>query len=86
MPRIHSVKAAGRTRAAYRKGMVIPMFCMKKMIAGHRMICNMIGVALGVGVGVLVANLAVNKCSCACSLKKKAKKAFKCLEDKMMDC
>lgn len=61
------------------------MFCMKKLIAGHRLLCNMIGVAVGVGLGVLAANLAVSRCSCACSLKKKAKKAFKALEDKM-DC
>ncbi|MCH5183446.1 MAG: hypothetical protein J1E00_04640 [Oscillospiraceae bacterium] len=59
------------------------MFCMKKMIAKHRLVCNMVGVAMGVAVGVLVANMAVNKCSCACSLKKKAKRAFKCLEDKL---
>ena len=63
--------------------MVTPMFCMKKMIAKHRLICNMVGVALGVTVGVLVANMTVNRCSCSCSLKKKAKKAFKCLEDKL---
>ena len=58
------------------------MFCMKKMIAGHRMVCNMIGVALGVGIGVLVANMTVNKCACSCDLKKKARKAFKRLEDR----
>ncbi len=62
---------------------MIIMFCMKKMIAGHRVICNMVGAAAGIGLGFLAANMMVNKCSCGCDLKKKAKKAFKCLEDKL---
>lgn len=59
------------------------MFFMKKMIAGHRLACNMVGCMLGIGMGILAANLTVNKCSCGCGLKKKAKKAFKCIEDKL---
>ncbi len=59
------------------------MLCMKKMIAGHRAMCNMIGALAGIGLGFLAANLLVNQCDCSCDLKKKAKKAFKCIEDKM---
>lgn len=63
--------------------MLCNMSCMKKMIASHRATCDIIGVALGVGLGFLVANTMVNKCCCNHDLKKKAKKAFKCLEDKL---
>lgn len=63
--------------------MLCNMMHMKKMIASHRAACDMIGVALGITLGFLAANAMVNKCTCGNSLKKKAKKAFKCLEDKI---
>lgn len=61
------------------------MLCMKKMIAGHRMMCNMVGIMIGIAIGCTAANCMVSKCSCSCGcdLKKKAKKAFKAIEDKL---
>ena len=60
------------------------MMCnMKKMIAGHRLICDMIGVAVGIGLGFLAANAMVNCCTPGRKMKKKAMKAFKSLEDKL---
>lgn len=59
------------------------MMCMKKMIASHRAACDTVGVLLGVTMGFLVANALVNRCCPAHAMKKKAKKAFKCLEEKL---
>jgi len=56
---------------------------MKKMIAGHRAMCDIVGMVMGVMLGFLIANTMVNKCCPTHALKKKAKKAFKCMEDKM---
>ena len=57
--------------------------CMKKMIADHRAMCDIIGMAMGIMLGFLIANTMVNKCCPTHALKKKAKKAFKCMEDKL---
>ena len=55
------------------------MMCMKKMVAGHRAACDMIGIALG----YLAANALVNSCQPGRKMKKKAKKAIKYLENKL---
>lgn len=59
------------------------MMCMKKMVASHRLVCDMVGVALGIGLGFLAANTLVNCCTPSRKMKKKAMKAFKSLEDKL---
>ena len=63
--------------------MLCNMSCMKKMIAEHRALCDIIGMMMGVALGLLVANTMVNLCCPKHALKQKAKKAFKCIEDKM---
>lgn len=63
--------------------MLCNMSCMKKMIANHRAMCDIVGMSLGIMLGFLIANTMVNRCCPSHELKKKAKKAFKCLEDKM---
>ena len=56
------------------------MLCMKKMIACHRLVCNIIGGVMGMGVGLLAANTLVNCCKPGRKMKKKAMKAFKAME------
>ncbi len=63
--------------------MMCNMTYMKKMIAKHRAMCDIIGMSLGIMLGFLIANTMVNKCCPTHALKKKAKKAFQCMEDKM---
>ncbi len=59
------------------------MMCnIKKMIASHRLTCDMIGVAMGIGLGFLAANAMVNCCTPGRKMKKKAMNPFKALEDK----
>ena len=59
------------------------MMCMKKMVAGHRAACDMIGIAMGIALGYLAANALVNSCQSGRKMKKKAKKAIKYLENKL---
>ncbi len=63
--------------------MMCNMSDMKKMIASHRAMCDIVGMAMGIMLGFLIANTMVNKCCPTHMLKKKAKKAFRCIEDKM---
>ena len=64
-------------------GRMKSMMCMKKMVAGHRAACDMIGIAMGIALGYLAANALVNSCQSGRKMKKQAKKAIKYLENKL---
>lgn len=61
------------------------MMSMKKMIAANKMCTYVAFTALGAMIGMAAAKMAVQHCCCAEKLKCKAKKAFKAMENKIMD-
>ena len=66
------------------RGEVIMMY-MKKMIAANKACTYCALITFGAIMGMASAKMLVSHCCCAQKMKKKAKKAFKTLEDKIMD-
>ena len=58
---------------------------MKKMISANKA-CTCIAMsAMGAMMGMLAAKMLIKRCCCAEQLKCKAKKAFKAVEEKLLD-
>ena len=57
--------------------------CIKKLISANKLCTCMVMCVAGAALGVAAAQMMVSKCCCTAELKKKAKKAFKVVEDKL---
>ena len=58
---------------------------MKKMVASNKLCTCMIMTAMGSMIGMLAAKYLITNCCCAEKLKCKAKKAFRAMEEKIME-
>lgn len=61
------------------------MMSIKKMVATNKMCTYMALTVLGAAVGMAAAKMVVTHCCCAEKLKHKAKKAFRAMEEKILD-
>lgn len=59
------------------------MNCIKKMISDNRKATCIAMAMAGLALGLIASKMVLERC-CTNQLKKKAKKAFKAVEDKMM--
>lgn len=60
------------------------MNCIKKMISDNRKATCIAMAMAGLALGLIASKMVLERCCCTNQLKKKAKKAFKAVEDKMM--
>lgn len=58
---------------------------MKKMVSSNKAGTYMVMTAIGAAMGMTAAKMVVDHCSCMNQMKCKAKKAFKTMEETLLD-
>lgn len=61
------------------------MMSMKKMVSSNKAGTYMVMTAIGAAMGMTAAKMVVDHCSCMNQMKCKAKKAFKTMEETLLD-